>query len=365
LAKPCTYTSRSAKGSSRARNNTRSDAAAAAKPQPQEAGPQQQPSPQSQTQEQEQETERELSPKAQQDVASLVTVQTNADMDFDVESMIAWPTPDFSMNDTGSSHAPLLDQLPSESVATLSMYHDSEGMAAAGVSTAPEPWLNNFNATTLLPSDFRSWPRVSNLAHPLAITMSRISESESMDMSKLFSSPASTTSARHLIKSASSSTSLLEQCSCLQHIAFLVHDLETTKVESLDGKLGSHKEAVDYGRTMLMCSSCSRRPENLLSLTFLSDRLLKLSETVVEKLANCDERPPIVFGELEIDSAPEWELLVSSLVMQHLSALHQLMGQFKRNAETVRADVVYQKATETEKRTGDLIEKLYHRFGRP
>jgi hypothetical protein len=62
-----------------------------------------------------------------------------------------------------------------------------------------------------------------------------------------------------------------------------VHELESAATEFLDADLALHKEAVEFGHTMLLCPWCPRRPENLTLLTFLAERLLRLEETVIER----------------------------------------------------------------------------------
>ena len=69
-------------------------------------------------------------------------------------------------------------------------------------------------------------------------------------------------------------------CLCLQHVAFLVHELESTTTTHLDAGISMHKEAFRFGESMLLCIRCSRRPENLTLLTFLLERLLRLEERV-------------------------------------------------------------------------------------
>jgi hypothetical protein len=71
------------------------------------------------------------------------------------------------------------------------------------------------------------------------------------------------------------------QCLCLQHVAFLVHELESTQAKHLDAGLCMHKEAVSFAESMLQCPRCSRRPENLTLLTFLSERLLRLGGRLI------------------------------------------------------------------------------------
>ncbi|KAK3301902.1 uncharacterized protein B0T15DRAFT_544955 [Chaetomium strumarium] len=71
-------------------------------------------------------------------------------------------------------------------------------------------------------------------------------------------------------------------CLCLQHVTFLVHELESAPTSCLDAGLALHKEAVGYGEGMLLCLQCSRRPENLTLLTFLAERLLRLGESIAK-----------------------------------------------------------------------------------
>ena len=58
-------------------------------------------------------------------------------------------------------------------------------------------------------------------------------------------------------------------------------------------------------------------------LTLLSERLLHLGEAVTRRLgqAASEEKLAFLFGELEIDTAPEWEILLSSLVAVQLREL--------------------------------------------
>lgn len=136
------------------------------------------------------------------------------------------------------------------------------------------------------------------------------------------------------------------------------------KIESVDRQMASHKEAMDYGQAMIVCGLCSRRPENLMMLTFLAERLLQLSEAVLRRLAQGDgdgddeERPAFVFGELELGSAPEWGVLVGSLTVLHLGSLRRLMCQLRKRAESVRANTIHKKKIETERLTGELMDRV-------
>ncbi|KAF1829169.1 hypothetical protein BDW02DRAFT_179261 [Decorospora gaudefroyi] len=243
--------------------------------------------------------------------------------------MMPRPTPDFTMNQDWPS--------------PLGPPEQSSDAASVGTSDIGASFL-------------ASWPPILEPTHPLPpeITASRIVKPKRLSPGVM---PTPTSSSSH---DSSTAGSMQASCSCLQHVVFLVHELETAKMGSVDGQMASHKEAVDYGRAMLVCELCSRRPENLMMLTFLSERLLQLSEAVLARLARPDgeERLAFVFGELEIDSAPEWDVLVSSLVALQLGALRDLLGRLKKSAETARADMVYEKVVDAEKLTGELMERL-------
>jgi hypothetical protein len=73
-----------------------------------------------------------------------------------------------------------------------------------------------------------------------------------------------------------------------------VHELESTTIKHLDAGLSMHKEALGFGESMLLCGRCSRRPENLTLLTFLSERLLRLGERVARMYSPPSFRPSLV-----------------------------------------------------------------------
>ncbi|KAK4238697.1 hypothetical protein C8A03DRAFT_33297 [Achaetomium macrosporum] len=152
-------------------------------------------------------------------------------------------------------------------------------------------------------------------------------------------------------------------CLCLQHVTFLVHELESAPTSCLDAGLALHKEAVGYGEGMLLCLQCSRRPENLTLLTFLAERLLRLGESIAKiflqnKKTPVLDRPSVVVGEYEVDSPLEWETVLLTLIAQQLGAQKRLARTLKASAETLGSESVYRKAADTEKRASDLVETL-------
>ena len=198
-------------------------------------------------------------------------------------------------------------------------------------------------------------------SHP-ATTTGSILENSPKELTQI--RPPSSSLNSMPLRVTSPTTPRQEPCLCLQHVAFLVHELEMGQADSLDGQLVSHREAVEYGRDMMTCGSCSLRPENLMVFTFLSDRLLQLAETITDRMVTGSQQPgredrfTVAFGELEIDSGPEWELLVANMVVLQLDSLIQVMDQLKENAVKVRAEIVSTKATETGRKLQKLIEKI-------
>jgi hypothetical protein len=278
--------------------------------------------------------------------------------DPDMTSMMAQLTPDFTINQAWLSPLAPPDQLDATSIGTVDFFHNLEDMQTS-MTTPVEQW---FNTTNAFPSDIAasclaSWTPIPETAHqlPLETTSPRNTGLKRMGP-EVLPTPTSSTSSQNV----SAAASIQESCSCLQHIVFLVHELETAKMDSLDGQMASHKEAMGYGQAMIVCELCSQKPENLMMLTFLSERLLQLSEGVHRRLAQPkgEKRLAFMFGELTIDSAPEWDLLVSNLAALQLGALGRLLGQLRQSAKTMRADVVYKKIVVTEKLTGELMERL-------
>ncbi|KAK3320416.1 hypothetical protein B0T19DRAFT_486949 [Cercophora scortea] len=190
----------------------------------------------------------------------------------------------------------------------------------------------------------------------------------------------------------------------------------------LDAGLASHKEALRYGEVMLLCAHCTARPESMTILTFLTDRLAGLCERIVEgyldllvpqapashhplhenkyqvhqhhhhqqqgeitstrslnlnhhhRHATTDTGMPlhsqgqgqgvrwgVYFGDYEVDSPGEWELLVRNLIVLQLRALAGLLGRVKEVAGMMpvpHCDMLWRKAVGTDKRVGALLGRL-------
>ncbi|KAK8107111.1 uncharacterized protein PG998_009124 [Apiospora kogelbergensis] len=281
------------------------------------------------------------------------------------------------MENIGSSPVPSFDLRGVSSSFTDAICLYSESLAAAGGPAPSDGWADIMNTGTLSKCDaidtiLRSLPSTScsaSASHPLAQPAPPISPPASiLNGANSKALPQSAGS----VATSNPTTSIAihqEPCLCLQHVAYLVHELEMGNAESLDEQLVSYKEAVDYGQTMMRCGTCSRRPEYLMFFTFLSDRLLQLAETVTERIttqqgSSSEAHLPVAFGGLEIDSGPEWVLLVSMMVVLQLGALQQLIGQLKASTLEARAEVVHAKAAKTEKKLEELIERITSKFKR-
>ncbi|KAL2262572.1 hypothetical protein VTK26DRAFT_902 [Humicola hyalothermophila] len=177
-------------------------------------------------------------------------------------------------------------------------------------------------------------------------------------------------------------------CQCLQHVVFYIDELDSIQgvpAAQLDAGLASHREAVRHGETMIACGYCASRPENMSILTFLTERLANLCERIVggyfeltssptsssssastsASAAGSDRRlhpaagsSGVFFGDYEVDSASEWELLVRNLIVLQLRQLSALVARVKEVSGMLRCDTPWRKAACTEKRVAKLLDKL-------
>ena len=171
-----------------------------------------------------------------------------------------------------------------------------------------------------------------------------------------------------------------EPCQCLQTVVFLIDELESVQdiaAAQLDAGLASHREALRCGEAMMLCGHCTSRPENMTILTFLTDRLAGLCERIVggyfellrgpstaaatpnsRRLNPAAGSSGVFFGDYEVDSASEWELLVRNLIVLQLRALSVLMGRVKEVSGLMQCDMPWRKAAGTEKRIAMLLDRL-------
>ncbi|KAI3324789.1 hypothetical protein HD806DRAFT_543399 [Xylariaceae sp. AK1471] len=78
-----------------------------------------------------------------------------------------------------------------------------------------------------------------------------------------------------------------EPCQCVQLVTFILEELDCGSVDTNSMELGPwllrHKEALRYGKALLSCPLCHTKPEHIAVLTFLTDRLIAISEGVRQR----------------------------------------------------------------------------------
>lgn len=174
------------------------------------------------------------------------------------------------------------------------------------------------------------------------------------------------------------------ECRCLQPVVFLIDELEasrsTVDSQGLDASLASHKEALRYGQALIECQRCRLRPEHMTILKFLTDKLARLSEQIVDEYTRGLLHPaapaegmmvggtstdregsgtppwPAVLGSYEVDSAREWNTLIGTLIRLQLEALHTLVEAMKAVSHSMHWDAMFGRATATQ---GRIVPMMY------
>ncbi|KAI0483449.1 hypothetical protein F4859DRAFT_528852 [Xylaria cf. heliscus] len=139
----------------------------------------------------------------------------------------------------------------------------------------------------------------------------------------------------------------IPECVCQQRIIFLIDELESlitddsnAQVGNVDAALASHKETVRYGESMLSCQRCLVHVENMTLLTILAERLVKLCEGMVSAYLDGMQtwdgpsKQVVCFGEYELDSPAEWDLLLGNAIFLQLRALYSLVDRIKGKSHT-------------------------------
>ncbi|OTB04034.1 hypothetical protein M426DRAFT_165984 [Hypoxylon sp. CI-4A] len=141
-------------------------------------------------------------------------------------------------------------------------------------------------------------------------------------------------------------------CKCLQHIVFIINELETRlsnddymheplqKASDLDSALGLHKEAVWYGESMRQCWQCAAKTENRVLLQLLVNRLVALCAQMVSSSRDSTQHygwpaastnepsVSITVGEYE-PSAVEGGAVLGVLIHFQLRALHSFISSLE------------------------------------
>ncbi|KAI0533244.1 hypothetical protein GGR58DRAFT_506571 [Xylaria digitata] len=98
---------------------------------------------------------------------------------------------------------------------------------------------------------------------------------------------ASTCTSEHALESVNEkNVSDSNTCQCLHRVVILVDEIESivdrNGLESLDGALAAHKEALGCGFKMLDCLTCTSRVENMIILTLMVDKLVRMCGYISE-----------------------------------------------------------------------------------
>ncbi|CAJ2507406.1 Uu.00g085920.m01.CDS01 [Anthostomella pinea] len=146
-------------------------------------------------------------------------------------------------------------------------------------------------------------------------------------------------------------------CKCLQRIVILIDEMDlriaatpADHVGNLDWELWSHKDAVKHGESMFACRMCSTRVENMMLLSFLTDRLALLCERIVRTYSELRlgqvrvamgksmglSYKAIRFGDYEVDSPAEWEMILKPLIVLQLKALKALVDKVELSKRAQR-----------------------------
>ncbi|KAI8623284.1 hypothetical protein F5Y19DRAFT_493132 [Xylariaceae sp. FL1651] len=166
-----------------------------------------------------------------------------------------------------------------------------------------------------------------------------------------------------------------EPCQCLQRVVFLLEEIDFVPTDTNGTELGPwlsrHKEALRCSEALLLCPYCQAKPENMTILTFLTDCMIAMSDSVVSAYLNNlqqyshrngptakDVTWLVWVGSFEIDSSHEWGALVRTILILQLRALDTLMSRFKDVLRSVGGEGVRKKADLTQKRTLALLQKL-------
>jgi hypothetical protein len=121
----------------------------------------------------------------------------------------------------------------------------------------------------------------------------------------------------------------------IDELESLLDDDSVPEVDNVDVALNTHKEAARYGEAMLACQQCAARVENMTLVSVLAERLVRVCEGMVSAYLNGMKTPSsensskqvVCFGEYELDSPIEWDLLFGNAVILQLRTLHSLVDR--------------------------------------
>lgn len=171
-------------------------------------------------------------------------------------------------------------------------------------------------------------------------------------------------------------------CRCCNVVASMLERLEARNSlvdrSALDKTLASQREALNHCKSILQCMECVLRPEYILLLGVIAERLTTSCEsTVAQYLSESSqqsqshhsafgrgtskpskEQDRIYIGSYGIESVEEWHDLMRFLIAQQLRSLGHLLGSMKKVAASGISMTRLPNIGATERRVAALIVKI-------
>ncbi|KAL8856754.1 MAG: hypothetical protein Q9178_006712 [Gyalolechia marmorata] len=209
----------------------------------------------------------------------------------------------------------------------------------------------------------------------------------------------------------SSQDSSGQSCQCLTAVVFAVEEFEgngnSVNRAELDSIVAYQKEAIKCCRSMLRCSCCTAKRENLVLLVFMTERIVTgcgrivalyrmkdaatrassvppsmlgclptnrflhranikdgdLATTTSSSSSKTEYTPSVwrelFLGDYKISSSLEWEHLVRVLISLQLKAVMELLADMKNMGSTVLGETQRASLAQAERRVGELENEIY------
>jgi hypothetical protein len=168
-------------------------------------------------------------------------------------------------------------------------------------------------------------------------------------------------------------------------VGTLLEGLETkinlVNSAELDAILAGQKEALGHSGLVLNCASCIARPEYMLFLGLISEKVATLCELIVTKYTTeiqrhsehersffsdngallkktFNGRKTVFLGDYKIESPVEWDCLIRVLIALQLRSFGTFLTEMRRIAALGPNPTQVFKVQATERRIGNLIQKL-------
>lgn len=173
-------------------------------------------------------------------------------------------------------------------------------------------------------------------------------------------------------------------CQCLQTINMSLEELEeaqSRRISSagLDTILAFQRTALGRCESVIHCTACTARPEYILLLGLILEKLVNLCETLVAKHRQkveyelgyltasdgsisskdkSDEPAKVYFGSYEIESQTEWDYLTRVLIVLQIRKFWRLLKGMKEATASTSNSMQLSKAQAMERRIKNLMQNL-------